>query len=75
MLSKEVAARIYKVGVAAGDELKGKLPPLPDHPVRNSYAHVWREVKHAMGKSYLECEDSDEERILDLIRETVKNPR
>ena len=75
MLSKEVAARIYKFAIEAGDELKGKLPLHPDHPVRNSYAHVWREVKHTMGKTYLECEDSDEEKILSVIRETVKNPR
>lgn len=75
MLSKEVAARIYKTGIEAGDKLKGKLPPLPDHPNRNSYAHVWREVKNIMGRSYNECEDSDEEKILEIIRETVANPR
>ena len=75
MLSQEVAARIRAAAADAGKSLDGKLPPLPDHPVRNPYAHIWREVKNRMGVSYNQCSDEDEQKILDIIRETAENPR
>ena len=75
MLSTEVACRIRVAAAEAGKSLVGKLPPHPDHPDRNPYAHVWREVKNRMGKSYNQCDDADEQAILDVIRETAENPR
>ena len=75
MLSQEVASRIRVAAAEAGKNLQGKLPPLPDHPERNPFAHVWREVKNRMGKSYNQCDDTDEQLILDIIRETAENPR
>lgn len=64
-----VAARL------AGDELKGKLPPLADHPIRNSYAHVWKEIKLKFNvESYKACSDEQVTVILELIEFTKNNP-
>lgn len=74
-MSPENCKRIQEAAAKAGDELKDKLPPLPDFPIRNSYAHVWREIKQAFGKTYKECEDSQVDEILELIETTRLNPR
>ena len=66
-MSPENAKRVREAAAIAGDELKGRLPPLHDHPVRNSYAHVWREIK--------ECDDDQVEEMLVLIAEVRLNPR
>jgi len=55
----------------AGFDLIGKLPVLPDRPVRNSYAHLWKEIKNKFGMSYADCDDSQIDEILLLI-ETIK---
>ena len=74
-MSPENMKRVRDAAAMAGDELKGKLPPLPDFPVRNSYAHVWREIKNRFSKTYKECDDSQVDEILTLIEETRMNPR
>jgi hypothetical protein len=51
----------------AGDYLKDKLPTLPQHQVRNSYAHLWRSIKEKMGKTYSECDDADLPHILSIV--------
>ena len=69
-------ARIVAAARLAGDELKGRLPPLPDHPDRNSYAHVWREVKTKFNvESYKDCDDSQVDEVLACIDEVRRNPR
>ena len=55
----------------AAEELKVKLLPTPEHPDRNPYAHVWRAIKEAMGKSYRECDDADLDRIIEVVDEVV----
>lgn len=57
---------------ALGDELKGVLPPHPDHPERNPYAHIWRTIKEKYGVSYKELGDDRVDEILALIR-TLRN--
>jgi len=74
-MNPENRKRIQEAAGKAGDDLKGKLPPLPDFPERNSYAHVWREIKQKFGKTYKECDDSQADEILALIEETRVNPR
>lgn len=74
MLSNEVRDRIREAVALGGKVLQPQLVPNHAHPVRNSYAHLWREIKKKMGKSYLECEDSDEKEILDVINYYVNNP-
>ena len=74
-MSPENAKRVREAAAIAGDELKGRLPPLHDHPVRNSYAHVWREIKEHFGKTYKECDDDQVEEMLVLIAEVRLNPR
>lgn len=60
--------KIIRVAVSeAGDFLKGKLPVLPEHSVRNSYAHIWCSIKEQMGKSYSLCSDEDVPTILSII--------
>jgi len=51
----------------AGDYLKGKLPEVPEHTERNSYAHLWRSIKQKMGATYSECADSQLGEILDIV--------
>jgi len=75
-MSPDNRKRVQDAVATAGDELKGKLPPLPDHPDRNSYAHVWREIKQKFNvASYKECDDSQVEDILVLVEELRLNPR
>jgi hypothetical protein len=74
-LSPELQKLVLEAARLAGDELKGKLPPHPRHPKgRNSYAHIFERIKTKMGKSYKECDDSEAERILNIIEYCVKNP-
>ena len=73
-LSEPVAKLIRDAARQAGDELNGKLPPIPWLPVRNSYAHVYERIKTKMGKPYKQCEDWEAERILNIIEWCVKNP-
>lgn len=74
-MNPENRKRIQEAVGKAGDELKGKLPPLPDFPDRNSYAHVWREIKQKFGKSYKECDDSEVDEILAHIEKIRLNPK
>jgi hypothetical protein len=74
-MSPENQKRIQEAVAKAGDELKGKLPPLHDFPNRNSYAHVWREIKEAFGKTYKECTDDQVDEILAVIETTRLNPK
>ena len=74
-MSPDIQKLILDAARAAGDELKGKLPPHPHHPKgRNSYAHIFERIKTKMGKGYSECEDWEAERILGIIEHCVKNP-
>mgnify|MGYP001236671603 FL=1 len=73
-LSPEVAAIIQEAVRIGGDQLKGKLPPIPWLPKRNPYAHLYERIKAKMGKSYKECDDEDAERIMELIEYYVRNP-
>ena len=66
-----------KAVAEAGERIKHVLPPLPDIPIRNAYAHLWREIKHSFGKSYKDCEDADVPAMLEIIKraeeEVLKN--
>jgi len=74
MLSKETAKKIRSAVALGGKALDGRLPPKIGLLNRNPYAHIWREIKQKMGKSYKDCDDIDEEKILDIVRELVDNP-
>ncbi len=74
-MSPELQKIILETARLAGDELKGKLPPHPRHPKgRNSYAHIFERIKTKMGKGYKDCDDSEAEKILNIIEYCVKNP-
>ena len=74
MLSKETTTRIREAVALGGKALDGRLPVKEGFPKRNPYAHIWREIKQKMGKSYKDCNDEDEEQILDIVRHLVDNP-
>ncbi len=74
MLSNEVRDRIREAVALGGKVLEPQLVPNHAHPVRNPYAHLWREIKKEMGKSYLECDDADEKKIIEVINHYVNNP-
>ena len=73
-MSPENCKIIRDAVTLAGDELKGKLPPSSYLSKRNSYAHLWERIKFHMKKSYKDCEDSDLQKILDLIEYYRNNP-
>jgi len=73
-MSPEVADRIRQAVALGGKALEGNLPDSPNHSKRNPYAHLWRCVKTKMGKSYKDCEDSDEQEIIEYITYLVNNP-
>ena len=66
--------KIREIASNIGDELKGKLPALPDHPDRNSYAHVWRSIKEKFGASYKELSDEQVPEIVELLENVRNNP-
>lgn len=74
MLSKETTTRIREAVALGGKALDGRLPDKEGFSKRNPYAHIWREIKQKMGKTYKECNDDDEEQILDIVRHLVDNP-
>lgn len=73
-MNKENIKLIQDAVKEAGDYLKDKLPEHPNHPKRNSYAHLWREVKGKMGRTYKECNDEDVPVILETIAWFRANP-
>jgi hypothetical protein len=73
-MNEENAAAIRGLAGTIGDELKGKLPPLPDHPERNSYAHVWRSIKEKFGASYRELRDDQVPEIIQFLEYIRNNP-
>ena len=66
-MSPENKKRVQEVVACAGDELKGKLPPVDGLAVRNPYAHVWKAIKEHFGVSYKELDDSKIDEVLALI--------
>ena len=68
MMNAKNCKRIQAAVTKMGDELKGKLPASAKHPERNSYAHVWRTIKEKYGCTYSECEDSDVDEMLALVK-------
>ena len=62
--------KIYKIIIDKGDELKEELPYDPSHPKgRNSYAHVFQQIKLKFGVSYKNISDGDLEKLKDFIDE------
>jgi hypothetical protein len=51
----------------AAEILKPRLQPTNQHPERNAYAHIWREIKLQMNCKYDECNDEDVDKILSII--------
>lgn len=68
MMSPENLKRVQEAVREAGDHLSDRLVPTVEHPERNSYAHTWKCIKEKMGKSYKECDDSDLETILGIVK-------
>jgi transposase len=71
-LSKQNTKIVQEAVSLIGDSLKGKLPPCKEHPDRNPYAHIWKEIKDHFGKSYKYCDDSDLEQILKIVLKCAK---
>ena len=74
-MNSENQTKIRALAGIIGDELKGKLPSLPDHPERNSYAHVWRSIKEHFGVSYKELSDEQVPELLNVLDDVRNNPR
>lgn len=74
-LSSESISRIRESIKEAGDYLSDKLPSLPGRPIRNSHAHLWERLRyHLGGMSYKDCNDTQIEGILDIIKWHRDNP-
>lgn len=68
-MNQENMKRVQAFAQEVGDLLKGKLPSVKHLYKRNSYAHVWHQVKEKMGRSYKECDDSQVPEILSIINQ------
>lgn len=73
-MSPEITKKIQEAVALGGKALEDSLPATPEHQERNPYAHIWRCIKKKMGKSYKECEDNQEQEIIDYIAHLVENP-
>ena len=74
-LSNESLIRIRESIKESGDYLRDKLPSSPGRPVRNSHAHLWERLRyHLGGMSYKDCDDTDVEGMLDIIKWYRDNP-
>ena len=74
MLSSENMKQVQEAVKLAGAELNGKLPSHPGLTRRNSYAHLWERLKHHMGKSYKECDNSQIAELLYWVDYYRSNP-
>lgn len=62
--------KIYKIIIDKGDELKNKLPYHTSHPEgRNSYAHVFQQIKLKFGVSYKNISDENLVKLKNFIDE------
>ena len=60
--------KIYKMIINKGEELKGKLAYDPSHPKgRNSYAHIFQQIKKEFGVSYKNISNEDLEKLKHFI--------
>lgn len=73
-LSKENRDLVIKAVGEAGEAIKDQILPTAEIPNRNAFAHIWRHIKHTLGKSYKEADDSELPRILELIEWCKSNP-
>jgi hypothetical protein len=66
-MSPENCKIIVAMVSVTGDYLKRNnlLKPIDGHPVRNHYAHLWREIKTKFGSSY---KDLDDEQFSDVLK-------
>jgi hypothetical protein len=74
MLSIANKKRVQEAVATAGKDLEGKLQPTPEIPNRNSYAHLWKELKLFYGHSYAQCSDDQIDEILAVIEWARQNP-
>lgn len=50
-----------------GDEIQHILPPLPNHPVRQAQAHLYREIKLRFGVPVAELGDGRFDEVMKLL--------
>jgi hypothetical protein len=67
-VNQENCKAVQAAVAEAGDYLKERLPAHPEHKERNAYAHLWRCIKEAMGRTYKECDDADLPRVLEIVK-------
>tara|TARA_S200000501_G_C20150038_1_gene451119 strand:+ start:120 stop:347 length:228 start_codon:yes stop_codon:yes gene_type:complete len=73
-MSPDNKKKLWQEVLKAGDILKGKLPPSPNHPRgRNSYAHVASCIKSKFGLSYTKLHDDKYEEVMKYISFLTKN--
>jgi hypothetical protein len=66
---------LWKLIIAAGDFLKGKLPEIANHPKgRNTYAHVSLCIKNKFGYSYKDLNDAHFKKVVEYIDFLKNNP-
>ena len=67
-MNKFEREELWKKILAKGDLLKGKLPPLKSHSVRNPYAHICLEIKKKYKKSYKDISSKYYKDVTEFIR-------
>ena len=74
-MNKENSSEIWRLIQSAGDDLKDKLPPHPNHPKgRNPYAHVALMVKNHFGMSYKDVADDKMGEVIEYLNYLTENP-
>ena len=73
-MNKENASKLWKIIQEAGDYLQGQLPNTPNHPRRNSYAHVAICIKSKFNASYKDIEDEKLNEVIKYIDFLKNNP-
>jgi hypothetical protein len=67
-MNEENKTKIKEAVAAAGKDMEGKMPADPRHPAgRNPYAHLWKTIKDAYGKTYSDLPDNLALSVLTLI--------
>ena len=75
ILNKENASKLWKLIQLTGDELLGKLPDHPNHPIgRNPYAHVALEVKTHFKMTYKDIPDEKFDEVVEYLEFLKQNP-
>jgi hypothetical protein len=66
-MNKQLLKQINNLVKKRADEIQPRLPPLPGHPQRIAYAHLYKEIVLRFGRPVAELGDGRYDEVVKLI--------